>query len=346
MKKKTPGSVIMGFNPELLVNAQSHVRGTKHKNATLPNWKSSLARILGERNKFNADGTTASFATQDKYADVLFAGFNTLQEKGYKLNDAEGFRGKHMEILAKHWQQQYLAGKLSPSTIQGRFSIFRVFAGWIGKQGMVEGSFKYIIPEAITRTSLCTTDKSWRAQDINPETKLDQVTARDERVGLQLRLELAFGLRGKEAMMLRPYLADKGAYLDVSVGTKGGRPRAVPIKTAEQRALLDKAKTFAATKDSSTSDPNRSLAQWKNHYYYVLRRCGISRKNGLTAHGLRHAYANNRYQELSGKISPVRGGKLGNREDDRFTRIQVAEELGHSRESITTHYLGRDKGKS
>jgi integrase len=85
------------------------------------------------------------------------------------------------------------------------------------------------------------------------------------------------------------------------------------------------------------------LAQWKNHYYYVLRSCGITRENGITAHGLRHAYGNDRYKELSGQDSPVRGGKLVNREDDRAARIQVAEELGHSRESITTHYLGRDK---
>jgi integrase len=119
----------------------------------------------------------------------------------------------------------------------------------------------------------------------------------------------------------------------------------VPINTPEQRALLDEAKAFAATKDSSTSDPSRSLVQWKNHYYYILRSCGITRKNGLTAHGLRHTYANNRYKELSGLDSPVRGGKLVNREDDRAARLQVAEELGHSRESITTHYLGRDDGK-
>jgi hypothetical protein len=128
MKKKIPGPVIMGFNPELLVNSESHARTTKHKKAAQSNWKSSLARILEECNKFNADGTTASFATQDKYADVLYAGFKTLQEKGYKLTQVEGFRGKHMDILAKHWEQQYQAGKLSPATIQGRFSIFRRLA--------------------------------------------------------------------------------------------------------------------------------------------------------------------------------------------------------------------------
>lgn len=87
------------------------------------------------------------------------------------------------------------------------------------------------------------------------------------------------------------------------------------------------------------------MAQWKNHYYHVLRSCGITRENGLTAHDLRHAYGNDRFKDLCGQDSPVRGGKLVNREDDRAARLQVAEELGYSRESITTHYLGRDNGK-
>ena len=84
---------------------------------------------------------------------------------------------------------------------------------------------------------------------------------------------------------------------------------------------------------------------WLDTYLGDLILHGITQKNGLTAHGLRHAYAHTRYKECSGQESPVRGGKLVKREDDRAARLQVAEELGHSRESITTHYLGRDDGK-
>lgn len=48
-----------------------------------------------------------------------------------------------------------------------------------------------------------------------------------------------------------------------------------------------------------------------------------------------------RYRELTGSDSPVRGGALVYRDTDRAARAVVAEELGHSREGITTHYLGR-----
>jgi integrase len=307
--------------------------------------RDSLQRIITANIKSNVDGSVSSHATRNKYANGLHKIFRDLEALGFKLSDAKNLKGKHLVALGKEWERQALEGKLKPSTIQGKFSMLRVFAHWIGKDGMVEATYKYVDLALVKRSSVCTHDLSWLAQGVDVAAKLAEVSQKDERVGLQLWLEFESGLRGKEAMMLRPYLADKGAYLDVSVGTKGGRPRAVPINTAEQRALLDEAKAFAATKDSSTSDPTKSLAQVKNHYYYVLRSCGISRKNGITAHGLRHAYANNRYKELSGQDSPVRGGKLVNREDDRAARLQVAEELGHSRESITTHYLGRDKGE-
>ena len=126
------------------------------------------------------------------------------------------------------------------------------------------------------------------------QAKLAEVAEKDARVGLQMALQAIFGLRAREAMQLRPHMADKGPYLALTVGTKGGRDRVVPIDTPEKRELIDKAKTFAASKLASTSDPNKTLAQVKNHYYHVLRSCGITRAEGLTSHGLRHGYANDR----------------------------------------------------
>jgi integrase len=300
-------------------------------------WKASLAAVLKEHNRTKQDGSVASHATQDKRADILYAGFKDLREKGYKLDDVRSFRGKHMAVLAKSWEEK----QLSASTIQNNLSIFRTFAGWIGKPGMVEGVDKYVSAGAASRSSVNREDKSWQAQGVDVEAKIAKVAAKDARVGLQLALQAAFGLRAREAMQLRPHVADKGAYLALTVGTKGGRDRVVPIDTPEKRALIDQAKTFAASKLASTSDPAKTLAQVKNHYYHVLRACGITREAGITGHGLRHGYASDRYREISGADSPVRGGQAPGREDDQAARLEVAEELGHSRESVTTHYLGR-----
>lgn len=206
---------------------------------------------------------------------------------------------------------------------------------------MVRDVEHYLGSGMTARSSVAHEDKSWSRRGVDVAAKIAQVRERDARVALQLQLQLAFGLRAREAMQLRPHIADQGTYLSITHGTKGGRDRVEPIRTPEQRALLDLAKTFCATRSSSTSDPQRGLAEWKNHYYQVVRSCGITRKHGITSHGLRHQYANERYRELTGTDSPVRGGAGVERETDRAAREVVAEELGHSREGVTTHYLGR-----
>lgn len=300
-------------------------------------WKASLADVLKTHNRVKQDGSVASHATQDKRADVLYAGFKELREKGYKLDDVRSFRGKHMEVLAREWETK----GLSPSTIQNNISVFRTFAGWIGKEGMVEGAEKYVSPGAASRSSINREDRSWQAHGVDLKAKIEEVSAKDARVGLQLALQAAFGLRARESMQLRPYVADKGSYLALTVGTKGGRDRVVPVDTPEKRALVDRAKTFAASRLASVSDPAKTLAQVKNRYYHVLRSCGIARKEGITGHGLRHGYANDRYRQVSGAASPVRGGQPQDRDADKAARLEVAEELGHSRDSVTTYYLGR-----
>jgi integrase len=309
-------------------------------------WKASLARVLKVHNGAKLDGSTASAATQDKRADVLFAAFTQLRELGYKLSDVNSFAGRHMQALATHWEEK----GLSPSSLQNNVSFMRTFAKWIGKEGMIETSGKYFSAAAVVkRSSVATADKSWTGAGVDVQAKLAEVAKLDAHVAVQLQLQMAFGLRAREAMQLRPHLADKGAYLAVNLGTKGGRDRVIPIDTDAKRDALAAAKALMSSDPrgrlASTAPADRSLVQWKNHYYYVLQEAGISRVDGITSHGLRHGYANDRYSALAGTESPVRGGSTpdagADREADRAARLEIAEELGHSRESITTHYLGR-----
>lgn len=300
-------------------------------------WRDSLVVVLKEHNGARRDGAVASYATQYKRADILYAGFARLRELGFKLDTVTSLRGKHVTTL----MQDGHARGLSASTLQNTLSIFRTFAEWIGKSGMVRGIEHYLGPGVAVRSSVASQDRSWSARGVDIAAKIEQVRLKDARVALQLELQAAFGLRAREAMQLRPHLADKGSYLSITHGTKGGRDRVEPIRTPEQRALLERAKAFCSNLSSSTSDPQRKLRQWKNHYYDVVRSCGITRRDGITSHGLRHEYANTRYQELTGVDSPVRGGGRIEKDMDQAARQIVAEELGHSRGSVTTHYLGR-----
>jgi Phage integrase, N-terminal len=67
-------------------------------------WKASLAAVLKAHNGARHDGAVASFATQDKRADVLYAGFKRLRELNFRMETVMSLRGKHIEALAKDWE--------------------------------------------------------------------------------------------------------------------------------------------------------------------------------------------------------------------------------------------------
>jgi integrase len=166
----------------------------------------------------------------------------------------------------------------------------------------------------------------------------------------------AFGLRVKEAVMLQPRLAEKvlrppsdapgvpTAHLEVIRGTKGGRLRHVPIDTPAKRAALEAARALLTADAQYLANPARSLKQNLDRLHNVMKRFGVTRRAlGVTAHGLRHGYAADRYEGLAGAPAPVRGGEAPDRETDDRARLQVAEELGHSRTQILGAYVGGRK---
>jgi integrase len=169
------------------------------------------------------------------------------------------------------------------------------------------------------------------------------VAEADVFVGAQLAMCLAFGLRVKEAIMFQPFRAvtEDGSAISLLRGTKGGRARLVPIDTDAKRAALELACRVAVSDAGHLGDPHRSLKQNRTRFYTVLARHGVTRSwLGITAHGLRHQYANDRFEDFAGAASPVRGGAPLDREVDRTARLRVAEELGHARSKISAAYLG------
>ena len=75
---------------------------------------------------------------------------------------------------------------------------------------------------------------------------------------------------------------------------------------------------------------------------------GNTRRAGLShMHGLRHAYAQNRYEELTGWKAPACGGPVSKtltrelRKVDHKVRLTISRELGHERTAVTNAYLGR-----
>jgi integrase len=312
-------------------------RGQRSANSEVLYRLTQLLREHSHRHSRHARGCSGDTAMAR--AQILRQGFRVLNELGYKLRDPANFGNRHMQALARHWEEQ----KLSASEIQNRFSVFRVFAAWIGKAGMVETAGKYLLDPACARRSyVARKPKGWSGLGTDIEQKLAEVAKRDRLVALQLALQWVFGLRAKEAWLLHPQLADKGTHLAINWGAKGGRDRTVPIDNPAQRQILDIAKRWANEPTGSLIPDTRSLKAWRAHFYRVCRKCGIARATGVMPHGLRHEEANAIYKSIVGLDAPVYGSDVTSidPERDRFARQVVAEHLGHSRPQITRAYLG------
>ena len=146
--------------------------------------------------------------------------------------------------------------------------------------------------------------------------------------------------------------AEKSGVIQITAGTKGGRPREVRITSEKQiNALRDAA--ILQQKDRSMVPAEQSLKSYINSCYKQLE---VTVMSGF--HGERHHYANSRYEQITGVKSPVEAGvKHGSshinyiaekrnittekaKSLDQNARSRIAEELGHSRISITNSYLG------
>ncbi|MDH5729969.1 MAG: integrase domain-containing protein [Gammaproteobacteria bacterium] len=302
-------------------------------------WKHTLNDVLKRNNRTAAVGGKAvGQLTRMRRAEVLEGGFKQLRKLGYGIQDVRHLKQKHVVALVKYWEKTEYA----PKTIQNYVSIFRTFSNWINKPNMVPAT-KYLVsnPETFSVAKKAESDKGWRCR-LDTRGKIEKIANEDERVAIQIELQAAFGLRARESWCIRPHLSDKHHYLDVSRGTKGGRQRIVAIDNEYKRSVLERAKEFCPNPTDSMIPRERTLVSWKDYYYRILRNNEIGRLFGITGHGLRHDYANDLFETISGIPSPVRGGPKLNRtiEKNVQARLEVAQDLGHCREDISTAYCG------
>ena len=303
--------------------------------------KYEIAKVL-EANKDAAahKDKKVGQGTQDKRATVINGFFCDLFSLGYKIESVNNLKEKHLLAVFRHLE----AEGQSPSTIQNKISIMRVFCEWIGKNGMVKDSAFYVKDaSSVRRSMVAKEDKSWDGNGIDVMNKLPEIKAYDPTVAIQLELCWAFGLRAKEAMMLRAAVSHEGDFLMVREGTKGDRSRVVPVTNGVQKEVLRRAKELSDKKTGFLGKRGHTLMQKRNRFYYVMKKFGITlHENEITAHGLRHEYMQRRFSEMLGMEAPVRGGDLSqlDQQELHVASQKLMEEAGHTRVSIGASYYG------
>lgn len=273
----------------------------------------------------NRDGSFSTQATRRRILDRIA---NQLHELGYKHMQAKSLKPKHIEALVSHWKDQ----GLSVGTLKNLLSGLRWWAKHIGKPDIIpKGNDAFDIGQ---RSQLGAKSKAWELK----EARLEKIS--DPYVRLSLRLQAAFGLRREEAIKFRPNYAIKADHIKLKASwTKGGRARTVPIRTDEQRQVLEEVRKLA--RGGALIPPDKNYEEQLHRYERQIRDAGI--KN---PHGLRHAYAQRRYEEMTGWKAPVDGGPasksltIEQRALNEGARETISRELGHGRASITRTYLG------
>ena len=307
----------------------------------IPGWKDELVTLLKTNNKYRIDGKVASNKTQQERSTYLFQFMHELWAMEYKVMP-KGIRPKHIKAVC----EKYEAAALAAATIQTRISFLRALCKWIGKPNMI-GDIKEFFddPDVIKRSYQATHDKSWDVPDIDKYRIIFQILADYPHIGFMLLLMDAFGLRRKEAVMLRPYLEYRDGMLHIRNGAKGGRVRSIPVTNEYQIEVMQRVLQFVGKDGRHMGDPNYDLKSNLSRYSRVVRQYGIKKTGlgalGITGHGLRAGFAMNQ-MESKGLVPSVRGGEANQlpAEQEKRVREEVSQQLGHNRPQITTAYSG------
>ncbi|MDR2015146.1 MAG: integrase domain-containing protein [Azoarcus sp.] len=287
--------------------------GARRANVCAMHWNETDLKLATWRIPRTKNGDPQTVLLSPPAVAILRARQEKYGGKGYLLN---------------RWK----AEGLSTGTLKNRMAAMRTWAKAVGKPEL--------IPQENTALGIASRQyvgQPNKAQRLDGE-KLAKIT--DPYVHMTLRLETVFGLRREEGIKIRPSIADKGNVLKLKGSwCKNGRPRTIPIRTAEQRAVLDEAHRLAGR--GALIPAHKSYDEQKNIYKSQLRAANLR-----NMHGLRHQYAQDRYQELTGWKCPKAGGPARDtltpeqRKVDTAAREAVSQELGHNRIEIVARYTG------
>jgi hypothetical protein len=276
-----------------------------------------------------------SYASKADMKHMLIRCIKDLHELGFKLAHIKGLKPKHVHVLVAHWKQQ---GK-NTATIKNYMSKLRKTALILEKPKLVK-----------PKNDDYQIEKRRYAPNHNKAIhNVDFSKCTDSHIKLSLEAQALFGLRREESMKIVLSEAWKENHLLIKASwAKGGISRVIEITNNEQRDWLKKTSQKIIL-GQSLIPQDRTYKQHLSHYQLQTKQMGLKK-----CHGLRYAYAQRRYHELTkaldprkkGFLCPRAGGKnfkdLNNFEKslDRRARTILSRNLGHSRLEITRIYCG------
>lgn len=322
-------------------------------------------RLMRAAKNANLSGSAhTSFAHRQEASRFV----DTLRELGYGVQKWQNVTNAHVAAVAERWTRgdENGEGKLAVATVKEYLSGVRAVAASYGNDGIREkNDFRDASGEQIVGARVYVTNESKGV----PEEKYQAALARLEngehgengrRLAAQMRVMHDCGLRHEEARKMNPDESiivtrsmggETREGLDIFRGTKGALRRRHDELTPEGLASVEGLRPFIGAHGNSMPD-NMSERQWERLAYRIAADVGISRAEaGASFHGLRHEWAQSRYETLAGFLCPCRGGTPEQAREvagedwravDREARLTLKFELGHGpdRDSVVSGYIG------
>lgn len=333
----------------LLQDVRRRFAGDPRQQITYFLGKASIPAAIGRRRE-------VSEKTRSEYGAVLLQCVTDLTACRQPINNLTDLGRAHVVSLVRYWGEEQAN---SEGTIAWRVSILRRFLTLVGKAAAVPKGRVWretlkqngIVAGTLGRTYLPELPKGWLDLGIDPVPVIAAIASDEPVVASNLEMMWAFGLRVNESVQLQPGPSDKGAYLTVHRGTKGGKLREVkfsgdPARAAWQRECLERAKLLAGKHPKGVlAIRGLTLLQMKSRMRYLVRSRGITKDGlGITPHGLRHQFGTDLFKEMSGLPAPV----LEALPKEEYTRnaakvqaafLEVSRQMGHERPSISGAYV-------
>ena len=256
----------------------------------------------------------------------------------YRLQKFKNVEERHFRAYA-----EYLKENNEATTIQTDLSGIRYFHEKSGSKNKLSENVQLNLPKRAVGKE----DRSWTSEEISKA----RVVAREMgRVDVEISLDLVptFGLRIEELCRLKvEQLIHAKENEQLIVQGKGKKTRPIPVDKEQMKIIkkyLDYAKVSGRAPGDyliSSSEKNgvlhekRSLQNWMsfNREKFMDENRADMKEEGkkdrhetISWHGLRHNYAQRRFEEVS-KVSPEKAKKV------------VSHNLGHGRDTVTPIYL-------
>ncbi len=275
-----------------------------------------------------------------------------LRAAGHGVQSWRNIGNKHVAAVVERWR----ARGLGNATMKEYLSGVRVIARAYGNQS-IRPTNDFRAPDGglLVGPRIAVDNINRAVPDQVYSSALDGLrngTEDQQRFSIHLRLMREGGLRHEEARKLNPHrclLADGRVF--ISDGTKGGRERMISNPSPAFLAAIQDACRFVSRYGNLMPD-GMGERSWEKKAYELACAAGISKAAcGASLHGLRHAYAQERYAGITGFKCASAGGTLadaketagdGWRQLDSDARLIIKSELGHGpdRDDVVARYLG------